>query len=65
MNMEQMQNNERDAAILRYTGISAELLSAEDAEKIDKLESERNEIELDLGMTSEEIILEAKKLLIK
>ena len=63
--MEQMQNNERDAAILRYTGISAELLSAEDAEKIDKLESERNEIELDLGMTSEEIILEAKKLLIK
>ena len=52
------------AEILRYAGIASERLLEENPEKIDRLETEKKRIEEALDMTSEEIIVEAKRILL-
>jgi hypothetical protein len=54
--------SEQDSLILYYAAISSKILQATSPEEIEKIEAERRELEERLGMTNEEIIVEAKRL---
>lgn len=66
MSMEgrQSMDESRDSLILHYAGISADEKLEENPEKLAQISQERNEIEKSLEMSAEEIILEAKRLLL-
>lgn len=55
-------NSERDSLVLHYAAIASKSLLEVNPQELEKIEGERRELEERLGMTSEEIILEAKRL---
>lgn len=54
----------RESLILEYAGLAADSQMDEDPDKLKSIESRKREIEDALRMSLEEIILEAKRLLL-
>lgn len=56
------QPNLQDSQVLHYAAISAKLLTETNPEAVEGIKQEQAEIESSLGMSKEDIILEAKRL---
>jgi hypothetical protein len=54
-----------EAVILRYAGLAAKAMNEENPEKLKELEDQKLELEQAMGLTPEEILSEAAKLLVR
>jgi hypothetical protein len=60
-----MQANERESLILHYAAIATQCLLENDPDILEQLHLERASIEAQLGMSLDDIILEAKRLIVR